>query len=167
VLEALRVAIRDRAMLLVLDNCEHLIQGCAELIESLLRSSPGLRILATSREPLRVSGEVTWSVPPLALPVELGGPLQDIDTYEAVRLFVDRARAAQSTIALSDAKIGAVLEICRRLDGIPLAIELAATRVSSLSVVQIAADLDDRFRLLSIAPRTAPARQRTLRATVE
>ena len=147
-------AICDIRTLLVLDNCEHVVDGCAELAEALLRACPRLTILATSREALGVSSEVAWLVPPL-------------DGGEAVQLFVDRAQATQPSFALSGANAEAIDEICRRLDGMPLAIELAAARVRVLSPMQIAERLDDAFRLLTSGSRTALPRHRTLRATME
>jgi len=147
-------AVGGEHVLIVLDNCEHLVDGCAELADALLRACPRLVILATSREALGVASETAWLVPPLAC-------------AEAVQLFVDRARATLPTFALTSASAGAVEEICRRLDGIPLAIELAAARVRVLSPEQIARRLDDAFRLLTTGSRTALPRHRTLRATME
>ena len=147
-------AICEIRTLLVLDNCEHLVDACAELVEELLRACPRLTILATSREALGVTSEMAWLVPPLA-------------GAEAVQLFVDRAQATLPTFALSSVNTRAVGEICRRLDGMPLAIELAAARVRVLSPEQIARRLDDAFRLLSSGSRTALPRHRTLRATME
>ena len=152
--------------LLVLDNCEHLIDACAALSARLTQDCPDVTLLATSREPLRVAGEHTWPVPPLSL--RPNGPDSDgTDTSEAVRLFVDRARAVQPTFSLSDDNAGAVAEICERLDGIPLAIELAAARARVLSVEQIASGLNDRFHLLTGGARTALPRQRTLESSVD
>jgi len=155
--ERLRVLIRDRHLLLLFDNCEHLIDACAELAESMLRVSPGLRILATSREPLRVPGEVRWPVPPLSVPESEIGAFERLESAEAVRLFVDRARAIHAGFELSDKAMPVVAQICRRLDGIPLAIELAATHVAVSSLDQIVASLDDRFVVLRGGSRTAPA----------
>ncbi|MEY2420977.1 MAG: hypothetical protein QOI95_1044 [Acidimicrobiaceae bacterium] len=153
---------RNGTVLLVLDNCEHLIAVCAELTETLLRACPSLTIVATSREPLGVAGEVTWRVPSLGLP--------DDDTSlrsEAMQLFEDRARHARPGFQITDGNFAAVAEICRRLDGIPLAIELAAARVRVLSPERIAKGLHDRFRLLAGGARTAMPRQQTLRASVD
>ena len=147
-------AIGTDRVLLVLDNCEHLVDACAELAETLLRACPQLTILATSRQALGVTSETAWLVPPLASP-------------EALQLFAERARAVAPTFAVTDANAAAISEICRRLDGIPLAIELAAARVRVLSVEQIAQRLDDAFRLLTGGSRTALPRHRTLRATME
>ncbi|MEO8345260.1 MAG: tetratricopeptide repeat protein [Betaproteobacteria bacterium] len=168
VLEALVSFAADRRLLLVLDNCEHLMQACAELATRLLRTSAHLKILASSREPLRVAGETTYPVPALAVPdaaktISSSGLTQ----YEAVLLFIDRAVAALPAFQLSDMNARAVAEICQRLDGIPLAIELAAARVRSLPVESIAARLGDRFRLLSGGDRTALPRQQTLRALID
>jgi predicted ATPase/DNA-binding CsgD family transcriptional regulator len=148
--ETLADALRARAMLLVLDNCEHLVADCAALTGLLLARCPRLRVLATSREPLRMAGETVWRVPPL-------------EPAEAARLFEERARAARPGFTGG----GAVDEIGRALDGVPLALELAAARVRVLSVEQIATRLADRFRLLNAGDRTAPPRQRTLRAAID
>ena len=145
----------DRQMLLVLDNCEHLLDATAALIQTVLDASPGLTLLATSREPIGVAGEVTWRVPSLSL------------DDEAVELFADRARLALHGFAIADDNRLAVTEICRRLDGIPLAIELAAARVRALSVTEILDSLHDRFRLLTGGSRSAVRRQQTLRASVD
>ncbi len=146
---ALKDFLRDRQLLVLLDNCEHLIEACAELTETLLKESPGLRILATSREPLGITGEVHRFV-------------SSLPRDEAVRLFAERARAVQAAFELTPV----VTQICERLEGIPLAIELAAARVRALSVEQIAQRLTDRFRLLTGGSRTALARQQTLQATI-
>ncbi|MEV0630395.1 BTAD domain-containing putative transcriptional regulator [Nonomuraea wenchangensis] len=153
----LTAALRDRRILLVLDNCEHIVQAAAELAHVLLRAAPGLRVLATSREPLGLAGETVVLVEPLPPP-------------DAVKLFAERAAAAAPGFSF-DAATGevreAVAEICRRLDGIPLALELAATRVRGLGVRELAARLNDRFRVLTLGQRGAPARQRTLRAVID
>jgi predicted ATPase/DNA-binding SARP family transcriptional activator len=145
--------IGNRDLLIVLDNCEHVITAAAEVAEGLLLRCPGLRLLATSREGLRVSGETIWPVPPLA-------------SDDAVRLFLTRAEATGATIELSD-EHGVIADICARLDGLPLAIELAAARTRAFPVDQIAARLNDRFRLLTGGSRTALPRQQTLRAVVD
>jgi predicted ATPase/DNA-binding SARP family transcriptional activator len=155
-----------RTALLVVDNCEHVVDDAAALIERLLMTCEELRLLATSREPLAVPGEVQFAVPPLATPPADAPPAESA-AYDAVHLFVDRARAALPTFRLDDVTAPAVAEVCRRLDGIPLAIELAAARIKTFPVAEIAARLDDRFGLLIAGPRTAETRQRTLRATVE
>jgi predicted ATPase/DNA-binding CsgD family transcriptional regulator/DNA-binding XRE family transcriptional regulator len=170
--EAVMAALERRQLLLVLDNCEHLIGGCADLAHRLLRACPGLRILSTSREALGVDGEVRWLVPSLALPsrdaagARGDGPGKDVSDAEAVRLFVDRARATHSGFTLIDREGAAVAEICRVLDGIPLAIELAAAWVRVLPTSQIAMRLRTSFDLLSSPTRTALPRQRTLSATI-
>jgi predicted ATPase/DNA-binding CsgD family transcriptional regulator len=167
-LETLAEALRPRTMLLALDNCEHLIDACAALCQRLLASSAGLRVIVTSREPLRVAAEAVWQVPPLTLPPP--GPVADpaeLRNYESVRLFIDRAAAALPGFDLSPANAGAIMAICRALDGVPLAIELAAAWVRALSAEQIAERLNDRFQLLTSGDRTAPARQRTLRAAID
>jgi predicted ATPase/DNA-binding CsgD family transcriptional regulator len=167
-LETLAEALRPRTMLLALDNCEHLIDACARLCQRLLAMSAGLRIIVTSREPLRVAAEAVWQVPPLTLPPpgKVADPAE-ISGYESVRLFADRAAAALPGFALSPANAQSVVAICRALDGVPLAIELAAAWVRALSADQIAERLTDRFQLLTSGDRTAPARQRTLRAAID
>jgi len=168
VVEALVKYAHDRRLLVVLDNCEHLVQACAELATQLLQSGPHLKILASSRESLRVAGEATYPVPALAIPTP--GKLIKLvalTQYEAVLLFTDRALAAQPTFQLTEQNAGAVADICQRLDGIPLALELAAARVRTLSVEIIASRLNDRFRLLTSGDRTAMPRQQTLRALID
>ena len=161
-------ALRSRQLLLVLDNCEHLIDACAQLAETLLSACPQLRILATSREALGLAGETTWLVPSLALPDPHHLPvLTELSRVEAVRLFVERAAAALPTFALTPANAAVVAQVCRRLDGIPLAIELAAARMKVVSVETLAARLDDSVRLLTAGSRTALPRQQTLRATID
>ena len=168
VLETLRENCACRCLLLVLDNCEHLLAACTALAGTLLRAAPALRILATSREALGIAGERHYRVPPLSVPDPEHLPSPELaGSYEAVRLFVARAQERRDTFALTAANARAVAEICARLDGIPLAIELAAARVASASVETIAARLDDRFRLLSTGSGDLPTRQRTLRATLD
>ena len=166
--ETLVNALRDRTMLLVLDNCEHVIEACAVLVEALLRTCPDLRILATSREALRILGEVSWQVSPLAIPPD-GQSLSPelLGDLPSVRLFVERAEEARPDFVLSEHNAEAVALICRRLDGLPLLLELAAARVSVLGVHEIADRLDDRFRLLTTGSRTAPPRQQALRAALD
>ena len=157
-----------RSILLLLDNCEHLIPACAALADALLRGCPALRILATSREDLRVAGELTYLVPPLTLPEpDRLPPVENLMQYEAVRLFAERAALNQPSFAVTDSNAFPVVQVCRRLDGMPLAIELAAVRVKVLTVEQIAARLDDRFRLLTGGSRTALPRHQTLRAAMD
>ena len=167
-LQTLTGALRARSLLLLLDNCEHLVDACAELVDALLRSCPSLRVLATSREALGVAGETAWLVPPLSLPAE-GAPaaLSAEDRSEAVRLFVERARAIVPDFDLNAGNADAVAQICRRLDGIPLAIEFAAARLRTLAPEQIAERLDDRFRLLTTRTRASLSRHQTLRATID
>jgi predicted ATPase len=155
-------------LLLVLDNCEHLIEACAELADALLRACPDLQILATSREPLRISGEASFMVPSLSVPDPGRLPAAgDLAGYEAVRLFVERTRAVDPSFALMEQNALAVADVCRKLDGIPLAIELAAARTRVLTVEQISEKLDDPLGLLTAGSRTAAARHRTLRATLQ
>jgi len=168
VLETLLQHASSREMLIVLDNCEHVVDAAAALTHRLLEAGGGVRVLATSREPLRVPGEVCYPLPPLELPAS-DGPVDVARAQgaEAVRLFVERARAVRSDFALTESNVAAVVEICRRLDAIPLAIELAAARVRMLSIAQIAQRLDDRFRLLTGGDRTVLPRQQTLRALID
>lgn len=154
-MDTLTRVVADRHMLVVLDNCEHLLDACAALIVALLGACPAVGFLATSREPLRVAGELAWQVPSLSL------------ADEAIELFTDRARHVRPDFSVTDDNSAVVGEICRRLDGIPLAIELAAARVRALSLAQIVDSLHDRFRLLTGGARTAVRRQQTLRASVD
>ena len=154
-METLTRVIADRHLLIVLDNCEHLIDACASLTAALLGACPAVSILATSREPIRVAGEVAWGVPSLSL------------TDEAIALFTERARQVRPDFVVTDQNSAAVTEVCERLDGIPLAIELAAARVRALSLTQILDSLHNRFRLLTGGSRTAVRRQQTLRASVD
>ena len=158
----------DRRTLLVLDNCEHLLGPVATLVDTLLRRCTTLTVIATSREPLGVPGETGWRVPSLSAPAPSESvPIETLSQYDAVRLFVDRARKARSNFRLTDDNAPAVAQICHRLDGIPLAIELAAARVRGLTVEQVAVGLDDRFRLLTGGARTVLPRQQTLQASVD
>jgi predicted ATPase/DNA-binding CsgD family transcriptional regulator len=169
-LETLGDALRSRRLLLALDNCEHLLDACAQVGRHLLASAPGLRLLATSREPLSVAAETIWRVPPLSVAPAGADPAAaapGAERYEAVQLFADRAAASKPGFAVGPDNVAAITAICRALDGMPLAIELAAARVRALSVEQIAARLDDRFGLLTAGDRSAAPRQRTLRAAIE
>jgi predicted ATPase/Tfp pilus assembly protein PilF len=166
--ETLKENLQSRHLLLVLDNCEHLVAACAALADALLRTCPDLRVLATSRQPLGIAGEIVWRVPSLAVPTPWERPSTErLAQYDAVQLFIDRAVAALSVFAVTDRNAPAVAQLCQRLDGIPLAIELAAARVKLLPVEQINQRLHDRFRLLTGGSRTAPPRQQTLRATLD
>ena len=160
--------LQRKKLLLILDNCEHLIAACARLAEAILRAGRNLRILATSREALNIPGEVAWRVPSLLLPEFRDlPPLEELTGFEPVRLFIERATAAQPSFTLTRENAASVAKLCRRLDGIPLAIELAAARVSAMTVEQIAARLDDRFRLLGRANRSSIPRHQTLRAVMD
>ena len=164
---ALAGHIGDRRLLLLLDNCEHLIEAVARLAEALLSHCPNLTMLATSREPLRIPGEVTWRVPSLSLPRLLpGAPAEKSLEAESVRLFATRAAQAAPGFELGGENADAVASLCHRLDGMPLAIELAAARVSALTPAQIVERLDNSLDLLTAGPRTAMTRQQTLRATL-
>jgi predicted ATPase/class 3 adenylate cyclase/DNA-binding CsgD family transcriptional regulator len=145
----------DRRMLMALDNCEHLLEACAQLVVALLGAGPGLTVMATSREPIGVSGEAMWRVPSLSV------------ADEAIELFADRARLIEAGFTVTDDNAAVVVEICQRLDGMPLAIELAAARVRALSLTEILDSLHDRFRLLTGGSRTAVRRQQTLHASVD
>jgi non-specific serine/threonine protein kinase len=152
----------------VLDNCEHVVDACAALADALLRACPDLRVLATSREALGVAGEAPHRVPSLALPDPARPPpVEALAAYEAVRLFVERAAIVQPGFALTARNAAAVAQVCARLDGIPLALELAAARVRVLPLEQLLPRLEDRFRLLTGGGRTAPVRHQTLRAAVD
>jgi predicted ATPase/DNA-binding SARP family transcriptional activator len=167
-IEAIIAAIQEKEMLLVLDNCEHLVETCAQLANRLLTECPHLKIFTTSREALRVDGEVVFSVPTLLVPkidrISIAELLLD---YESVKLFVARARAVQNSFVVDDHTAVFIAQICARLDGIPLAIELAAARVKTMSVGQITANLNDVFGLLIGRSRTALPRQQTLRALID
>ena len=164
---ALARQLADRRLLLVLDNCEHLLDACARLAAEVLRGCPGVIVLATSREPLRVGGEVTWRTPSLALPdLRALPPLDRLAELESVRLFVERAHDAAPGFALDETTAPAVAEICVRLDGMPLALELAAARTSALAPSQIASRLGDALRVLDRGSRSAVTRQQTLHATL-
>jgi predicted ATPase/DNA-binding SARP family transcriptional activator len=152
--------------LLVLDNCEQIVEEVAALTDRLLATAPGLRVLATSREPLGLAGEVVWSVPPLSVPPPSAG-VEVVGECSAVQLFVARAAAASRGFALNGETVADVAVLCRRLDGIPLALELAATRVRALGVRGLVARLDDRFRLLATGHRGAAPRQQTLHAMID
>jgi predicted ATPase len=164
--QTLAEALRSRHMLLILDTCEYQVSDCATLVQLLMARCPWLRIIATSREPLRVRGETVWRVPPLDLPPD-GASGAELAAHEAVRLFAARAAGARPGFTLTSENTASVARLCRTLDGIPLGIELSAARVRALSVEQIADRLRDRFQLLNSGDRTAPLRQQTLRATVD
>ncbi|MEU0485923.1 BTAD domain-containing putative transcriptional regulator [Streptosporangium sp. NPDC006013] len=164
-LARLVAALADRPLLLVLDNCEHLVAEAAELADRLLAACPALRVLATSREALGITGEVIHPVAPLPVP-RAGTAAGEATAYPAVRLLADRAAAVRPGFRVDDTNVEQVLDICRALDGLPLALELAAARLRSLSVTEVASRLGDRFRLLSRGSRTALPRHQTLRAVV-
>jgi predicted ATPase/DNA-binding winged helix-turn-helix (wHTH) protein len=157
-------ALRSMQFMLVLDNCEHVVDAAAQMAAALLRANPAARVITTSRDPLRVEGERIFRVPPLAVPRERRSDSEPLLRYGAVRLFVERARAAEPRVSPDERVVAA---ICRRLDGNPLAIELAAARAATLGVEEVASRLDDRFDLLCGGKRTALPRQRTLRASFD
>lgn len=165
-LDRLVGALADKRLLLVLDNCEHLVEMAAATVDRLLGACPGVRVLATSREPLRITGESLWPVGPLPMPPEDASPAEAL-RYPAVRLFADRAAAVRPGFAVDDTTVRPVVRICRALDGMPLAIELAAARLRSMTAQQVATRLNDRFRLLTGGSRTALPRHQTLRAVVD
>ena len=157
--------LRTKTVLLILDNCEHLIDACAQLVEILLKNCPNLKILATSREALGLAGELLYHVPSLSMP--MGYQVDQIADSEAIRLFAERARFSARDFCVTQENSSVVADICHRLDGIPLAIELAAARVNTLSVEQIAARLNESFNLLTSNSRTKLARQQTLQASID
>lgn len=166
--ETLEAFLSRKRVLLVLDNCEHLLDECARLVANVLAQCPSLTVLATSREPMGIGGERVLRVPPLSLPAQTDlSSAERLLDYDGIRLFVERAQAAEPSFHLSDVTAASVAEICRRLDGIPLAIELAAIRVRGMGVAYLGARLDDRFRLLTNGDRTGEPRQRTLHALVD
>ena len=160
--------LRTRRLLIILDNCEHVIEACASFAAAVLRACRNTRILASSREPLAVNGELTWRVPSLPAPdPKARTTVQQLNTFAAVQLFIERAKFAHASFAVTDENAPAVAHICWQLDGIPLAIELAASRVKAMRVEQIAERLSDRFRLLTGGSRTALPRHQTLRSTID
>src|SRR5215211_672174 len=166
--QTLKDTLRSRKMLLVVDNCEHLVEAVVGVVDSLLDSCPGLRVLATSRETLSAAGEVAWVVPSLTVPDSgQASTAEKLEGYESVRLFIERARQRDPSFVLTPRNGPAVAQVCRRLEGIPLSIELAAARIGVLSVERIAERLDDSLRLLTAGGRTALPRHRTLRATLD
>lgn len=168
ILQTLIAHLQPRRSLLILDNCEHVVEACARLAEELLHACPSLKVLATSREALNVGGEIAWRVPSLSLPeVDRGFTTDGLAKSEAVRLFIDRAMLSHPNFTLTQDNATPIAQICKRLDGIPLAIELAAARVKMMPADEILSRLEDRFRLLTGGSRTALPRQQTLRAAVE
>ena len=166
--DSLNRFLHAKEALLILDNCEHVIDGCARFAADLLSQCAQLQILTTSREALGITGETTFQVPVLTVPaLEHFSQLQNLKEFESIQLFVERATAIDPELALTPENVFAVIQICQRLDGIPLAIELAAARIKVFSLEEIAARLDDRFRLLTRGSRTALPRQQTLRASVD
>ncbi|MGN9847316.1 BTAD domain-containing putative transcriptional regulator [Nonomuraea sp. H19] len=165
-MDRLIAAVRERSILLILDNCEHVIEAAAAFADRLLGECRSLRILATSREPLGITGEVLWQVEPLALPAKQADP-SEVGSSPAVRLLRDRAGLVRKDIGSDAHTLSAMARICRALDGVPLAIELAAARLRTMSIDQLARRLDDRFRLLTSGSRTALSRHKTLRAVVD
>jgi predicted ATPase/DNA-binding winged helix-turn-helix (wHTH) protein len=166
-LDDLAYSLRTKHLLIVLDNCEHVIEAAASVAERLVRGTPTVRVLTTSREPLRAEGEQVYQVPCLNVPPKETEDLDEVLRHGAVQLFIARARAAEPQFSTDHRVIAAIAEVCRRLDGIPLAIELAAARAATLGVAELAARLDDLFRLLTHGRRTALPRHQTLRATLD
>ncbi len=164
-LQTLAETLKSKQMLLVWDNCEHIIDACAELAQTLLQASPALRILATSREPLQIAGETLWPISSLPLPDSRNPPpLEILTQFDAIQLWVERARAIRPDFALTEQNAGVLLKICRRLDGLPLAIELAASKVNMLTLEEIDARL---FQLIKGGNRTAPNRHKTLQSLID
>ncbi len=159
--------LREKNLLLIFDNCEHLVEACAQLADEFLHNAPNLKIIASSREALGIGGETIYRVPSLGLPDQGITSREALVEFEAIQLFLERARAANPRFDLTEKNTSSVAQICRRLDGIPLALELAAARVSVFSAEQIASRLDDRFKLLTGGSRTALPRQQTLRALID
>jgi predicted ATPase/class 3 adenylate cyclase/DNA-binding CsgD family transcriptional regulator len=160
--------LHKKKMLIILDNCEHLVDACAHMADRILHAAPDMRVLASSREALGIGGEVTYRVPSLGLPdIQHLPSVESLSQYEAVKLFIDRATSAIHTFAVTNDNAPALAQVCHHLDGIPLAIELAAAKIRVLSVEQIAKRLDDRFRLLTGGSRTALERHQTLRAAID
>jgi len=166
-LRTLAEHIADRPLLLVLDNCEHLVDDAARVVEGLLRGCPRLRVLATSRQPLRVTGEVVWRIAPLALPEGVEDDPREVAASEAVRLFLARARRVAPRFRVGRANAAAVALLCRRLDGIPLAIELAAARIETMPLEEVLARLQDRFRLLAASGQATVPRHQTLHTALD
>ncbi|MEO7838962.1 MAG: tetratricopeptide repeat protein [Anaerolineales bacterium] len=168
VVDMLCDTLHEKKMLLILDNCEHLVDACALMADKILHAAPNVCILASSREPLGIGGEVSYRVPSLGLPdISHLPPIELMDQYEAVKLFIDRATSAVPSFTVTNDNAPALAQVCHRLDGIPLAIELAAAKIRVLSVDQIAKRLDDRFRLLIGGSRTVLERHQTLRAAID
>ena len=165
--EQIAAALASRNLLLVLDNCEHVIAAAAQATETVLRAAPDVRILATSREPLGAEGECIYNLPPLAMPPEDAQGVDEVSRHAAVRLFIQRARAAMPQFALDERSASAAASVCRRLDGMPLAIEIAAARAAALGVEGLASLLDARFLTLTGGRRTVLPRHQTLRATLD
>ncbi len=165
-LQTLEEHLAERRVLLVLDNCEHLVDAVAKLADALLRASPRLHILATSREPLGVRGEVALPISPLPVPAHETSALRDLSSFDSISLFTERATAALPEFGITEDNRADVAQICLRLEGLPLAIELAAVRLRALSTEQILHRLSDRYRLLTAGPRSAPTRQQTLHACI-
>ena len=167
-LDDLLAGLRASATLFVIDNCEHVVTSVSAVVQQLLDSCPGVHVLATSREPLGVHGETTWRVPSLGVPpLEPSAGAEQLNGFDAVQLFVERARQARPNFVVTDTNAAAVAQICQRLDGIALALELAAARVRTLPVERLAVELDQRFRVLTGGARTSLPRQRTLAASVD
>ena len=166
-LDILTDFLQNKRVLLILDNCEHLVQACAQLVETLLHLSPNLRILATSREALGIDGEMLYLIPPLTTPDRVHATLDTLLYYEAVQLLIERAQTALPGFSLTYDNAPAIVQLCQQLDGIPLALELAAARVKVLRMEEIAARLNDRFRLLTGGARTALPRHQTLQAMMD
>lgn len=167
-LEVLKEYIKDKNILLIFDNCEHLLERCAVITETLLAFCPKLKIISTSREPFNIQGEIIYKIPPLSMPEKIRNKsFEELSDYESVKLFLERANSVNANFLLTHDNIYDVAELCKKLDGIPLAIELAAKRINVLPVDKILARLDDRFKLLTGGSSTALPRQKTLKALID
>lgn len=167
ILETLTEELKTRNLLLILDNCEHVLDAAAEVTEAILRAAPCVHILATSREAIGVQGESVIRIPSMGVPSDEACTVEDLIRFDATRLFIERSRAANKDFEVTESNCQLIVQICRRLDGIPLAIELAASRMRAMALSQVAERLDDRFRILTGGSRTAVSRQRTLRALID
>ncbi len=168
ILQTLVTSLKDKKLLLVLDNCEHLLSACAHLVHTLMRACPDFKVVASSREGLGIAGETVYRIPSLSIPdLKHTETIASLSLYDSVRLFVERASSALPSFTVTNANAPAVASVCHRLDGIPLALELAGARVRSLSVEEIDSKLDNRFRLLTGGSRTSLPRQQTLRALID
>ena len=165
-MSALISALGSRKVLLILDNCEHQLPICAEIVERLVRSCARVHVLATSREPIRLAGEIVWPVPPLSTPENADCDVETLAQSASVRLFLERAQATSPDFTLTTSNASAIGEICRKLDGLPLALELAAPRLQVLTLEELSSRLNDGLQLLTVGPPGSPTRHQRLEATI-